>query len=745
MKTLNRLIAVSLVYALGVQPTFAQFQAARTTPITVQTVPVQSAALVGGLQVGRTLALPSSTLQNLQTALPTLSASPALSRPGSAASTVIAVPGTSANAAVLTSLAATSAQTAVVQAKTPASYLEKSVAPLAAETAKAVEGVERMGSDAAGSAATKQFSLLTGEQVRAGNAVADPVPSTGLSVEGTARAENGLRAASVSSSLGGKFRSLLGRSRGAEEAPAAAETPAPAEKTPFGQVFKDGERNKSFWRYLMGYAAFLFGYEMYIVGVPFLISAFTKNTLKENNDQRMANAEALKTLIRENRSFSRIAHWVAAAFSYPISPLVDRHDQPGKILVRSLLVRTVILAGIPALFFASGIMSTPVALATLFILIGLQSFVQGISVTMESASMAKLFGDKSVTAGERLKANSILTFTVSTIAIIAPAIAAQFAKIPDMFGKTGIGGAVIYSVYALATAVTAMVFSTIRIFNGKSGEASGDAAAAPAEKKAFSAKGLLLEVLASVKDGVKLILKNRFLATMMGMSLISSLFSDPLIFNILPEFVENVLSKSPAIGFLMDIPGLGLFLKSLMSTPMGYYSLLVVFSSIGSIVATALAEPLRKLFVKMGFKTEESLTIPFYLLAVLEAPLFWLMVSTTSPWAVLVLYGLQTLVTSFGTLVVSGLHQKTLGGLESKNVNKVLAAESFMGIIAAIVSTYLYGFVLNGISVSTSLYIAAIATTVLAAVRLAAPWLFFSKEQRRGGSTTEGTSPEAKS
>jgi hypothetical protein len=228
------------------------------------------------------------------------------------------------------------------------------------------------------------------------------------------------------------------------------------------------------------------------------------------------------------------------------------------------------------------------------------------------------------------------------------------------------------------------------------------------------------------------VFNDRFLRTSMIMSLISSLFSDPLIFNVLPEYVENLVKANPgAIGAALHVPVLGWFLKGMTSTPMGFFSLLVVFSSLGSIVAAMLMEPIRKLLAKLGFKSEESMTIPLYALAALEIPLFWLMISVPSMWLVLPLYGLQAFFGSFVGMVISGVNQKKMGTFSGSQVNKVLSAESFLGILAAIVSTFLYGFVLTNIPIATALLIAAVATTVFGAFQLVSPWLSFSKEQRQ--------------
>ncbi|MDD5629453.1 MAG: hypothetical protein PHU21_10345, partial [Elusimicrobia bacterium] len=274
-----------------------------------------------------------------------------------------------------------------------------------------------------------------------------------------------------------------------------------------------------------------------------------------------------------------------------------------------------------------------------------------------------------------------------------------------------------------------LVYATVRIFNKKDSEPSAQTAGAPRQS---SLKSVIKELAASLKDGVKLIFKDRFLRVITLSALLVSLFSDPLIFNVLPEYVENLINANPAtIGAALKIPVLGWFLKGMTSTPMGFFSLLIVFSSIGSILGSLLVDPLRRLLNRFGFKTEESMTVPLYILAALQIPLFWLMISVPSMWLVLPLYGLQTFLASFAAMIVSGVNQKKMGTFAGGQVNKILAAESFLGIIAAIISTLVYGFVLTNIPIATALLIAAVATTVYVAFQLISPWLAFTKEERR--------------
>ncbi|MDE2490248.1 MAG: hypothetical protein KGM24_05335, partial [Elusimicrobia bacterium] len=569
--------------------------------------------------------------------------------------------------------------------------------------------------------ADAQFAALLGERLAAPAAADEP---------------------GAPSARGSAASPSLGKPSASAPEGEAAEPPAP--KLGLFRVFRDPERNKSFWRYVSGYSIFLLGFEMYVVGLPYLISSMTTNSLKEHKDPRAGSAEAVKELIRSNRSLSRIAHWTAQLFSYALIPLFTRgqgKDGPRKWLVRSMLVRAAVLAAVPALFFATGAMSLHAAMWVLFGLIAAQSFFQGISVTTEGAATTRLLGDASVTTEERTKANSILTIIGSVIAIVGPLVAGQIALIGPLFGKSGVGGAVIYGLYAGTVAIAGLIYATIRMFAGSSAAdaaAAGGASAAPAP---HGLGGTLKSLWASIRDGSRMILKDRLLRTMLLMSMISSLFSDPLVFNVLPEYIGNLAAKSGTLGAVLSVPGLGWFLKAMTATPMGNFALMVVMASVGSIVATLLMKPATRLAEKLGFKSDAAKTVPFYFLAALEAPLFLLMIHTPTLLGAVALYGLQALVVGFIGLAISGLYQKDLGAHDGADINKILAADSLVGIVAAIASTFVYGFVLKDIAIGTSLLIAAVATGAVSVLRLAAPFLAFTKAERRGSAPAPAALP----
>ena len=578
-----------------------------------------------------------------------------------------------------------------------------SLAAVAAAAEKTVAGLNQAGATDSSAQASAQFALLTEEPLAKPNV--DDTTSVPVAAPAEGAKSSGLTA------------------------------PKPAPPSPkglkFTQVFRDPERNKAFWRYAGGYSVFLLGYQMYIVGLPYLVSSMTRNALAEAHDPRVGNEEAIKALIRSNRSLARIAHWGSQAVSYFTIPLFTKNagtEGPGKLLSRAYLAHATLLAVVPVLFFSTGVLGLTTAFGLLLALFAGQAFFQGLSNTSEEGGKTRILGHPSVSADERNKANAILTFTAALFSIIAPAVAGEISHIGPFLEKNGVGGAVIYAIYAATTALTALIFASIKMLRGPAPESSSSLAA-PAPTKGAGA--VFKDLWTSIQDGARIVFKDRLLRTLLLISLVAQLFSDPLIFNVLPEYIESIVANNPStIGAIMNVPYLGAFLKSLTSTPMGNFSLMMVMASVGSIVASMTITPLTKLFRKLGFKSEESLTIPFYALAALEAPLFLLMMYSSSVLPVVALYGLQSLAAGYIGIAIQGLYQKNLGGQGAGNINKVLSAQSLLSMAAAIVSTFAYGFLLKNIAIETSMAIAAVAMCATALLRLAAPFLAFSKESR---------------
>ncbi|MBI4675956.1 MAG: hypothetical protein HY748_00035 [Elusimicrobia bacterium] len=437
-------LAVALALCLAAEPGLvaAQTVLTRVQPVSASNLGGMTGAAVqaAGFR-GSDLRLSGPSAFGALPALPGLLAAPA---PASADALPVAIPIVEAQAlepavVAVSPLAEASPQTV----SETASELTPRLESVTDGIAEAGESLKEAPAETASLSVARQFNLLTGERWaqpgQEDSASPDPSPSGA-----------GLK---PSEPRVGDVKALETPAPSAQEKPAETQP----KKSGWFKVFREPERNQSFWRYVAGYSVYIFGIEMYVVGLPYLISSFTRNLLRENNDARVAGEEAIRDLVRENRSLARIAHWVAQAFSYASTPIFTRHPEQGpkKWLVRSFLIRAGIIMMIPTLFFASGLFSLQAALWTLFGLIAAQSFFQGLSVTMESAATARIMGDESVTDAERTRANSILTFLGAVVAIIGPALAGQISLIQQLFGKTGVGGAVIYGIYGIAAGIAA--------------------------------------------------------------------------------------------------------------------------------------------------------------------------------------------------------------------------------------------------------------------------------------------------
>jgi len=300
-------------------------------------------------------------------------------------------------------------------------------------------------------------------------------------------------------------------------------------------------------------------------------------------------------------------------------------------------------------------------------------------------------------------------------------------RIHPIKNKTGVENAVIYGVYAGVAALTGLIYAKIKIFGGQT---PTDAAASATEAVPMTLGAKLKMMGRSIWDGLRIVIHDRLLRAMLALSMISALFEDPLVSNVLPDYVNNLAAKSPGtIAAILRMPGLGRALKAMMGTAMGNFALLIFMGSLGTIAAALLMPRLIRFFQKHGFKTEESLSIPFYFIAALEAPLFLLMIHTPTLLGVIGLYCLQALVIGFNGINIGGLYQRNMKSQKKEDVNKIYAANSLLTILVTIASTYAYGFLLKGISIADSMRIAAGVTGIVALVRLVAPFASFTKAQ----------------
>ena len=749
----RKIVPSLLALAIAIQPTLVSARmVTQVAPTALPTTLGNAAAAVMGTRgTGAPTLTPGITSLGIESTLvmPQSTVLPQLNTPASVgvkatAQTAAPQAAVIAEKTISVSPAASVSVSPSVQAQaTPEKKtFAKRVTTIAKGITAASNALPKLGAAQARPAATRQFSLLTGGLSTARTQSTDLVP-VGTSL---GRVGSSLKKAQAVNAADQNRPEVFQKIDKAEIAENKKATPKGWKRFFKFKVFKDPERNAAYWKWFAGEQAVMVGFYMYMVALPFYMQSFSANLLREAGMFDSTTKEQLAETVRQNRALARIAHWVAQAIAYTALPFFTKGDHgPRRWMVRSAYVRAAMYAGIFGIFYGSGMVGAQGALYILLGLIGAASFFQGIAVTMSSGAGARIMGDKSVTKEERKTANSMRTFASALIAIVAPLIAGQILGLGALFGKDGGGGALIYGIYAGSVAISGFIFSQIKMLAKKktASEMTGDQDAMGVEAGTKGFFGTMKGIGRSMLKGVKLVWSNRFLRTMVAINLAMSLFTDPLIFNALPQFMAQVLEADPGamtafggiLGFFMDSPG-------------GLFALLMTSSSIGSVIAAISAKPLDKFFGRW-FKTEESLTIPYYILAALSVPAFWGMIMYPSVLTVLGLYGLQTLLGGFVGLTMVGIYQKNLGSYSSKEMNQVLAASSFVSILAAIASTYAYGFLLVDIPLATMLTVAAVATTVAGALRLAAPWLMFTKAQRKGtdktikpqGMQPQGTTP----
>ncbi|MFA5141254.1 MAG: MFS transporter [Elusimicrobiota bacterium] len=646
-----RSLAAALSLCIAVEPALGQ----------VLQAPVQSAPVLSNA-AGAGLVAPVQLRGLTSLSLPVLSNTLGTSLPGVRALTVSAPVVTQVTLVEAAPRAAATGVAARRERPAAKTFLKERVQPLSAAVQETVRDLPDMAAPDAHGAADTQFRTLIGEPVR-------PVAAA-LAFDDIQPA--GHETLRLSPAMSGE----------------AAE-----EKVPLGKVFRDPERNRSFWLYTAAYAVYTLGYQMATIGLPYLVSAFTRGALQDARDPRLDDAAAVQALIRENRNLARMAHRVAQVFSYVGLPLIVKDDGhgPKRWLTRAAFLRAAVLGCIPLLFYSTGLVGGAAALWMLFGLLAVQSFFQAIYATMDAATTARLMGDPSVQPAERMRANSILTGISSVMAVLGPVLAGQFARIGSAAGP------VLYLVYAAGMGLAGLFLAAMRMRHTA-------AVRGP--------QGAAVSVRASLRSGLKLILGNKFLRAMLGLTLLAYLFYDPMFYAILPEFAESLAGTA------------------WFSSSIGKFGLMMATTSVGSIAASALSGPLRKLLSRFGFKTEESLLLPFGLIALLEAPFFWLMLQAPSILWALPLVVMQTLSIGFSNLLIAGLTQKTLGGFSADDVNSVVAVRAVLNILAAVLGTSLFGFVLKGMPLSVSLTLCLAATAAMGLYRLAAPWLILSREQR---------------
>lgn len=603
--------------------------------------------------------------------------------------------------------------------KTPVS--RRSFAPSAVfkRVRAALRGVSRVkkGSDAdARTAGETLEDALTGAKSSSGQ---DDVEAPEDSKSGSSRAKPALKPAASAE--------VSGREDSEPPAPKAADAPAKAgvrarlarwagERL---RVFRDPQRNKNFWRFFLGYEFMITGVQIGIVGLPYLVSSFTRNTLSPES-QAAVSQQAFDALVRQRRGTVAGASRLSQVLAFLSLPFLMGKQKGGakKLLTRAGWLRAAVLVLIPLHFFVfSGLMPAAISFGVLLTVFTLQNYFEGVHGGMISVMSSEVIGSSSVTKEERARANSLITGTAAVLSILVPALLGKLSAIPDILGKVGSGSASIFGIYSAVIAVSSLFFGMIALNRAKANPGGG--------------AGMGARPMKAIKAGFKAIIGNRFFRTILLIDAFALLITDPLMFNVFPEFVKTILADSAStLSGLTQLPMIGWFLDGLINTPMGYFGLLVAAGSLGSALASMILNRVVDFLTKRGFLSEESQAVPLFRIGVVGAVAFAGIPLFPSIWPVLLFWMAHSFFRAFASIQRLSLYQKNMARYSPNERSAIIGGMSLTTAFVAFLSNMAYGFLFQHVTIAASMTVAIIAIGILGVMLWFAPNLMFSKDER---------------
>ncbi|MFA6004080.1 MAG: hypothetical protein WC881_08425 [Elusimicrobiota bacterium] len=480
------------------------------------------------------------------------------------------------------------------------------------------------------------------------------------------------------------------------------------------KVFSDPQRNKDFWKFFLGFEFSIAGLQLCMVAFPYMIKSFAHG---QGVSAAMSEADAA-TRLNRMRSQIRAFQLGAQILSYLSLPFLAR-GKPGsdkKLLVRAGLLRAGILILVPLHFLIfSGLMPAAAAFAVLAGIFAVQSYGEGVHGGMTDMLRSEAIGSSDVTPEERNRANSLLSFAAALISIVVPVFAGKLAQIPDIMGREGSGSAMIFAVYAGVMAISSAFYALTAV---RARKAAKRQAAAGVKGPGF-------------KAALKAIARNRFFRTILMLDGFAMLIGEPLMNNVLPNFVESVLkASSVSIGQLLQTPVLGWIFSGMMNTPMGYFGLLIAFGSIGSALASALNQRVLGFLHRHGYASEESRMLPLYGIDFLEVLAFAGIVLLPAFWPILMFWMLKSLAGGFVGVARDGVYQKNLAAYPEADRPAMISMMSLANMLMTLGGALVYLFVLSSIPVGLSMSLAFAGIAALGALRLFSPKLMFDKAAR---------------
>lgn len=365
------------------------------------------------------------------------------------------------------------------------------------------------------------------------------------------------------------------------------------------RVLSDKDRNREFWKFLLGQAMIVMGGNFHYTALPKLAAPTKEDAPKLGYNRAVNNgAQALSSLTT--------------------GTIVDRTSVQ-KVLVWTQLGRTVLMLAVPILFF-NGYLTA----GAFLLVIGMAGFLQMTSVTAGSVALNRILGPDEA---EYNRANAVYSLVTNIVGVIGPLLAGAFIGAMDLkFGFLA-GNALSYGVYGLLLLGATVLYGlwlqvprdellqsrrdlmaeikklgdkrlrgvTADRFEGKPRllvEVRGDPAelqsALPQTFAGYPVKAIAeRRIWKEMAEGFRLIWNNRFLKVYMLFSTLSMMASDALVFSALPRYIEEVVGKvSTTLPGVTNLPVIGPLIAGLTSKA-GAFGIYLAVASLGILLSSA--------------------------------------------------------------------------------------------------------------------------------------------------------------
>ncbi len=504
----------------------------------------------------------------------------------------------------------------------------------------------------------------------------------------------------------------------------------------FFRVLPDAERNREYWKFVIGQALSATGVAFHYTALPTLVAQ-----TKEDSWKLGAN---------------RAVNWGSqAAANLSTGPMLDR-TSVRRVLSLTLLARSALLFLIPVLFFNGALGFLPF-LAITFAM----GFLQSMTISAGSVAQLRIMAGNEA---EYNRANAVYNLVTNVVGVVAPLLAGSFIGLMDArFGLLA-GNALAYAVYGGLALVVALAWALLRTSNEPvmesrkrlavelASEVSGRTRARAVYVERDGAKpGLLVEVdgdptvatglprefegfavraipkrhpLREFAEGMRLIWSHRFLRLAMLFPTLYLIAADSLVFTALPRYIRDIADLTVP-GFLAGVPFLGAALSAL-STKAGAMGLYLAASSLGvglSALVLLRRSKSRAEDTKGRLTHLERQGVWSSILHGVGALAYWGVFFSAGLWGSVGSMFLVMLLQGPAWIVWASLSQKALQESFPEHMGKMYSAMFFYQLACSILGVLFFGWLMQAVATTTALWIVGLVMTGAAILDFIEPYV----------------------